>query len=74
MKTRWNSYCTQCLLKKHLTNYPDTATEEERLTYIRRLFSILTDIAPGESSPVIVNRYQEAFQSAYAGTGRLDLC
>lgn len=56
MKTRWDSYCTQCLLKKHLTNYPDTATEEERLTYIRRLFSILTDIAPGESSPVIVNR------------------
>ena len=56
MKTRLNSYCTQCLLKKHLTNYPDTATEEERLTYIRRLFSILTDIAPGESSPVIVNR------------------
>ena len=56
MKTRWNSYCTQCLLKKHLANYPDTATEEERLTYIRRLFSILTDIAPGESSPVIVNR------------------
>ena len=56
MKTRWNSYCTQCLLKKHLTNYPDTATEEERHTYIRRLFSILTDIAPGESSPVIVNR------------------
>ena len=56
MKSRWNSYCTQCLLKKHLTNYPDTATEEERLTYIRRLFSILTDIAPGESSPVIVNR------------------
>lgn len=56
MKIRWNSYCTQCLLKKHLTNYPDTATEEERLTYIRRLFSILTDIAPGESSPVIVNR------------------
>ena len=56
MKTRWNSYCTQCLLKKHLTNYPDTSTEEERLTYIRRLFSILTDIAPGESSPVIVNR------------------
>ena len=56
MKTRWNSYCTQCLLKKHLTNYPDTSTEEERLTYIRRLFSILTDIAPGESSPVVVNR------------------
>lgn len=56
MKSRWNSYCTQCLLKKHLTNYPDTATEEERLTYIRRLFSILTDIAPGESSPVVVNR------------------
>lgn len=56
MKTRWNSYCTQCLLKKHLTNYPDTATEEERLTYIRRLFSILTNIAPGESSPVVVNR------------------
>lgn len=56
MKARWNSHCTQCLLKQHLTNYPDTATEEERLTYIRRLFSILTDIAPGESSPVIVNR------------------
>lgn len=56
MKARWNSHCTQCLLKKHLTNYPDTATEEERLTYIRRLFSILTEIAPGESSPVIVNR------------------
>ena len=56
MKTRWNSHCTQCLLKQHLTNYPDTATEEERLTYIRRLFSILTDIAPGESSPVVVNR------------------
>lgn len=56
MKSRWNSYCTQCLLKQHLTNYPDTATEEERLTYIRRLFSILTDIAPGESSPVVVNR------------------
>lgn len=56
MKSRWNSHCTQCLLKQHLTNYPDTATEEERLTYIRRLFSILTEIAPGESSPVIVNR------------------
>ena len=56
MKARWNSHCIQCLLKKHLTNYPDTATEEERLTYIRRLFSILTDVAPGESSPVIVNR------------------
>lgn len=56
MKSRWNSHCTQCLLKQHLTNYPDTATEEERLTYIRRLFSILTDIAPGESSPVVVNR------------------
>ena len=56
MKSRCNSHCTQCLLKKHLTNYPDTATEEERLTYIRRLFSILTEIAPGESSPVIVNR------------------
>lgn len=56
MKSRWNSHCTQCLLKQHLTNYPDTATEEERLTYIRRLFSILTEIAPGESSPVVVNR------------------
>ena len=56
MKARWNSHRTQCLLKQHLTNYPDTATEEERLTYIRRLFSILTEIAPGESSPVIVNR------------------
>ena len=56
MNARWNSHCTQCLLKQHLTNYPDTATEEERLTYIRRLFSILTEIAPGESSPVIVNR------------------
>ena len=56
MKARWNSHCTQCLLKQHLTNYPDTATEEERLTYIRRLFSILTEIAPGESSPVIDNR------------------
>lgn len=56
MKARWNSHCTQCLLKQHLTNYPDTATEEERLTYIRRLFSILTEIAPGESSPVVVNR------------------
>ena len=54
MKARWNSHCTQCLLKQPLTNY--TATEEERLTYIRRLFSILTEIAPGESSPVIVNR------------------
>lgn len=91
MKSRWNSHCTQCLLKKHLTNYPDTATEEERLTYIRRLFSILTEIAPGESSPVIVNRIltlqkemfdqfvdytdiKKSFQSAYAGTGRLDLC
>ena len=56
MNSRWNSHCTQCLLKKHLTYYPDSATEEERLTYIRRLFSILTEIAPGESSPVIVNR------------------
>ena len=59
MKPRWNSQCTQCLLKKHLTNYPDTATEEERLTYIRRLFDILTNVAFGESAPIISRRILE---------------
>lgn len=59
MQSRWNSKCTQCLLNKYLTAYPDTASEEERLAYMKRLFTILTDVAPGESSPVITHRILE---------------
>lgn len=59
MNSRWNSQCTQCLINKHLTDYPDTTSEDERLTHMRRLFDLLTNIAPGESAPIISRRILE---------------
>lgn len=56
MKSRWNSNCAQCLLRKHLTAYPETATEEERLAYMSKIFALLTDVDPQVSSPVLVEQ------------------
>lgn len=55
MITRWNSECLKCMTNKFLCDYPESASEPERMEYTRRLFGILSSVKPEESSPVVMD-------------------
>lgn len=59
---RLNSKCIECLLKKHLNNYPKTAVESARLEYTQKLLSILANAESQKSAPEIlyfINKLQK---------------
>lgn len=51
---RLNSKCIECLLKKHLNNYPKTADESARLDYTQKLLNILANAEKEKSAPEIL--------------------
>lgn len=55
MITRWNSECIKCMTRKFLEDYPESASEAERMEYIRRLFAILSSARPEEGAPVVTD-------------------
>ncbi len=55
MTTRWNSECLKCMANKFLGDYPETASETERMEYMRRIFTILSSAKPEEGAPVVTD-------------------
>ncbi len=55
-RKRLRSECLICLGKKHMDKYPEDATEEQKLQYVRRILQILTEAREEEAAPVVVNR------------------
>lgn len=52
--TRLNSKCIECLLNKHLNNYPKTANDSEKLEYTQKLLNILANAEKEKSAPEIL--------------------
>lgn len=55
MTTRWNSECVKCMTNKFLCSFPESASETERMNYMRRFFAILSSAKPEEGAPVITD-------------------
>lgn len=55
MTARWNSECVKCMAHKFLGDYPETASEAQRMEYMRRVFSILSSAKPEEGAPVVTD-------------------
>ncbi len=55
MTTRWNSECVKCMARKFLGDYPETASEAQRMEYMKRVFSILSSAKPEEGAPVVTD-------------------
>lgn len=55
MTARWNSECVKCMANKFIGDFPESASEAERMEYMRRLFEILSSAKPEEGAPVITN-------------------
>ena len=51
--------CLPCLAGRYLEKYPETATEEEKLTYMRRVLRLLLEAPATDASPVIVKRIND---------------
>lgn len=72
MTARWNSECVKCMANKFLGDFPERASEAERMEYMRRLFAILSSAKPEEGAPVItdyISKLQEemfGFSSDFA--------
>lgn len=55
MTVRWNSECVKCITNKFLSKFPESASEAERLEYMKRVFAILSSAKPEEGAPVITD-------------------
>lgn len=55
MTARWNSECVKCMANKFLGDFPESASESERMEYMRRLFAILSSAKPEEGAPVVTD-------------------
>lgn len=51
--------CLPCLAGRYLEKYPENATEEEKLTYMRRVLRLLLEAPVTDASPVIVRRIND---------------
>ncbi len=51
--------CLSCLAGRYLEKYPENATEEEKLTYMRRVLRLLLEAPVTDASPVIVRRIND---------------
>ena len=49
-----NSQCIRCLLNKYMDNIPETASEEAKVAYIKRLLSIVLESDENTSAPEAV--------------------
>lgn len=66
MITRWNSECVKCMTRKFLDGCPESASEAERMEYLKHLFAILSSAKPEEGAPV-VTYYIEQLQKKMFG-------
>ncbi len=60
--------CLPCLAGRYLEKYPEYATEEEKLTYMRRVLRLLLEAPVTDASPVIVKRINDVRQEMFGLT------
>ena len=53
---RLRSECLKCIGQKEIEKYPPTATEEEKIAYIKEVFNILVNAKPSDSGPSIAEK------------------
>ncbi len=63
--TRLRAECLACLGRKQLNRYPETAPEEVRLEYTRKVLQILAQATEDEAAPVVVNRIDRLRESMF---------
>ena len=56
---RLRSECLKCIGKKEIEKYPPTATEAEKVAYIKEVFKILVNAEPSDSGPSIAENLNE---------------
>ena len=53
---RLRSECLDCIITRQLKNYPDTATEDEKIAYKKELFGIVYNAKDYDSGPTMVDK------------------
>ena len=66
---RLDPECIRCLLRKHLSAAPQTASKEESVSYMQRMLRLIADASPYEGAPVLVSEI-EALQREMFGVSR----
>lgn len=56
---RLRSECLKCIGQKEIEKYPPTATEAEKVAYIKEVFNILVNAKPSDSGPSIAEKLNE---------------
>lgn len=56
---RLRSECLKCIGQKEIEKYPPTATESEKVAYIKEVFNILVNAEPSDSGPSIAEKLNE---------------
>lgn len=51
--------CISCVTKKHLNNYPATATVEEKLAYMQQFMKVIAEAKPTDSAPILVHAFDK---------------
>ncbi len=52
---RLNSECIECLINKYLRYFPESANEDQRVEYMKRVMKILSEAKLSDSAPLIVD-------------------
>ena len=69
MKTvRLKSECLSCIVKKYWDKYPENSTEEQRLSYQKRLCKVLAEADVTDCAPVLTKRITDAQEEIFGRT------
>ena len=62
---RLRSECLDCIATKQIKNYPKTATEDEKVSYIKEMFGILNRAEDHDSGPTMVDKINKLQKSLF---------
>ncbi len=67
-RTRLNSDCISCIIKKHLNAYPEGAGEDKRLLYMQKVLKAVADAKNDMSAPEIVEHIDRIKEEIFGKT------
>ena len=66
--TRLKSDCISCIIKKHLTAYPEDAKEHDKIIYMKRILKAVAEAENYMSAPEIVERINKIKENFFGKT------
>lgn len=65
---RLDPECIPCLVKKYVDKFPDGATRDQKLEYMRGVLAILANADPSDSAPMIVDKFNDLSMRIFGKT------